>query len=182
MLALAEIHENGSIDGASLSQANLWYKAAMNVPAAYWDTLDDEAEEIVSFMDQQKAKAADGFKRTSEEILRIASSSSPRDAHSSNSDAFGKYEVLIIANESYQSLVDLKTPQADALAVGAALKNRFGAHVEYLFNATRVEMLAALNRYRKELEPSDNFILYYAGHGIYDEELNIGYWQPVDGT
>ena len=108
MLALAEIHENGSIDGASLSQANLWYKAAMNVPAAYWDTLDDEAEEIVSFMDQQKAKAADGFKRTSEEILRIASSSSPRDAHSSNSDAFGKYEVLIIANESYQSLVDLK--------------------------------------------------------------------------
>ena len=24
--------------------------------------------------------------------------------------------------------------------------------------------------------------LYYAGHGIYDDELNIGYWQPIVST
>jgi hypothetical protein len=40
--------------------------------------------------------------------------------------------------------------------------------------------LAALNRYRRELRPADNFILYYAGHGVYDNELDIGYWQPID--
>ena len=94
----------------------------------------------------------------------------------------GTYRVLIIANQAYDNLINISTPKSDAALVGATFESRFGAQVEYLFDADRIEMLSALNRYRRELMPTDNFILYYAGHGIYDDELNIGYWQPIDST
>jgi uncharacterized caspase-like protein len=34
---------------------------------------------------------------------------------------------------------------------------------------------------RKELTDKDNLLVYYAGHGHWDEKIQRGYWVPVDG-
>ena len=36
------------------------------------------------------------------------------------------------------------------------------------------------SRLRGELTERDNLLIYYAGHGVLDEEADIGSWLPVD--
>src|SRR5262249_18046383 len=52
--------------------------------------------------------------------------------------------------------------------------------VTLLTNATRYEMLSALNVLRGKLTKDDNLLIYYAGHGSIDESTGRGYWLPVD--
>ena len=92
----------------------------------------------------------------------------------------GKFHALIIGNDKYQNLEDLTTPVNDARRLGELLKQRFGYEVQLLENATRSETLRALNGYRRKLAKEDNLLVYYAGHGVEDEETRIGYWQPTD--
>ena len=40
--------------------------------------------------------------------------------------------------------------------------------------------LRALNGLNDVLREDDNLLLYYAGHGYYDEDVDLGYWLPVD--
>ena len=173
MIELAALHEKGGFSGANLNEALSWYQTAAEK--------SDLAGNVASILDVQ-SRAAEGQRRVSQTIDDIESKkASPKTAAASPID-FGRYVVLIVANQSYENLTELSTPRADAAMIGQALTSRFDAEVEYLFDATRIDLLSALNKYRRELMPTDNFILYYAGHGIYDEELNVGYWQPVDST
>ena len=126
------------------------------------------------------AVANEGFDRTKRKLQSPSLEPISPDMAIIESEVFGNYVALIIANESYQDLADLETPRSDALLIGETLQERFNADVKYLFNANREQMLRTLNQYRKRLQPTDNFILYYAGHGVYDQELDVGYWQPVD--
>ncbi len=43
----------------------------------------------------------------------------------------------------------------------------------------RTQIIVALNEYRK-IGPDDNLIIYYAGHGYNDTEVEKAYWLPVD--
>lgn len=95
-------------------------------------------------------------------------------------DVFGKYYALIIANNDYNTLDDLSTPQNDASVIARILTERYGFSVTSLYNATRYEILSALNNMRRELTEKDNLLLYYAGHGDYDKKNNRGHWLPVD--
>ncbi|MDP2574192.1 caspase family protein [Vibrio penaeicida] len=45
-------------------------------------------------------------------------------------------------------------------------------------NANSKNIQDALKGYGKSLSSDDNLIIYYSGHGEYDEELDIGYWVP----
>lgn len=178
MVKLANLHESGAIKDANLNSAYKWFDKATGASDAIW------LQHVGSFsaVTEQRALAREGVERVQRRIdLAAATSRDVRPPSAHNTD-FGEYRALIIANQSYEHLTNLSTPRNDALLVGAVLEKRFGASVEYLTDATRVEILSALNRYRRELTLTDNFILYYAGHGIYDEELKVGYWQPVDGT
>lgn len=93
---------------------------------------------------------------------------------------FGNYYALIIGNNDYPNLPDLKTPRADAEALASVLKNRYKFKTEVLINADRYTILQALNKYRENLKNDDNFLLYYAGHGELDRVNNRGHWLPVD--
>ncbi len=93
---------------------------------------------------------------------------------------FGNYYALIIGNNDYQNLPDLKTPQADAEALAEILKKHYKFKTEVLINADRYTILQALNKYRENLKNDDNFLLYYAGHGELDSVNNRGHWLPVD--
>ncbi|MDD9915186.1 MAG: caspase family protein, partial [Rhodospirillaceae bacterium] len=93
---------------------------------------------------------------------------------------FGTYHALVIGNYDYAKLPKLETAVADAEAIAELLKTRYGFKVQLLRNATRNDILRALNRYRAELTEDDNLLVYYAGHGWLDRQSNTGFWQPVD--
>ena len=96
--------------------------------------------------------------------------------------AFGTYHALLIGNDAYKSLPKLKSAGADVTAIGAILRKRYGFKTQELRNASRDDVLRALEKYRAKLSPSDNLLIYYAGHGWLDEEADEGYWLPVDAT
>ena len=93
----------------------------------------------------------------------------------------GNYHALVIGNASYDNLEDLTTARRDASDVAKVLEQEYGFKVELLLDATRENMLTALNRFRGALKETDNFLLYYAGHG-YRDETGLGYWQPTDSS
>ena len=49
-----------------------------------------------------------------------------------------------------------------------------------VLNATRYEILSALNQLRSKLTETDNLLIYYAGHGELDRVNLRGHWIPVD--
>jgi hypothetical protein len=94
--------------------------------------------------------------------------------------AYGDYYALVIGNNEYQHLGDLGTAVNDAKAVAQVLKDDYGFDVNLISNATRADMFAALEHYRRTSTSQDNLLIYYAGHGYLDQEADEGFWLPVD--
>ena len=93
---------------------------------------------------------------------------------------FGRYHALVIGNNEYQHVRNLTTAVGDADAVATLLEEKYGFQVTKLTNATRLDITGAFNRLRQSLTEKDNLLVYYAGHGVLDEEAGAGYWLPVD--
>jgi hypothetical protein len=96
---------------------------------------------------------------------------------------FGDYYALVIGNSTYQfsaSLQALQSPRTDAEAIAALLKQKYGYNVVLLVDASRDQILGAMNTLRGTLNEEDNLLIYYAGHGILDKDTGRGYWLPVD--
>ncbi|CAK8724424.1 hypothetical protein KKHLCK_14125 [Candidatus Electrothrix laxa] len=94
--------------------------------------------------------------------------------------SFGHYHALVIGNQDYKYLNKLSTPRNDAREIKRILQNKYDFKVTLLLDATREEMLRALEKLRKEMKEEDNLLIYYAGHGILDKVTDAGYWQPID--
>jgi hypothetical protein len=93
---------------------------------------------------------------------------------------FGNYHALVIGNNAYRSLPRLQTAVVDAQAVAKMLTINYGFDTQLMLNATRSTMIDALARYRATLKESDNLLIYYAGHGVIDDETHEGYWLPIN--
>jgi uncharacterized caspase-like protein len=93
---------------------------------------------------------------------------------------FGNFHALVIGNNNYQNINKLKTAVNDAKAVANILKTKYKFKVTLLLNATREHIFTAFAGMRRELQDTDNFLIYYAGHGIMDKETQRGYWLPVN--
>ncbi len=89
--------------------------------------------------------------------------------------------ALVIANQNYRHYDKLSTPYEDAKGVKAVLEQRYGFKVTYLQDATRRDLLVALNQLRLRSGANDQVLIYYAGHGEIDTVTQRGYWVPVDG-
>jgi len=120
----------------------------------------------------------------SEEKSLLTALAPPRSSSSPSSSLagvkLGRYHALVIGNNSYKSLPRLRTPVPDAAVVSSLLELDYGFDVELLTDASRSEIVSALNRYRARLGDSDNLLVYYAGHGWFDSEAERGYWLPID--
>jgi len=97
----------------------------------------------------------------------------------------GSYRAVIIGNNQYQDAdgvwKTLKTAKKDAESVANLLSNDYGFEdVTLLTDASRRDILHALSDLSKRVEPNDNILVYYAGHGFLDENTKRGYWIPVD--
>ena len=92
---------------------------------------------------------------------------------------FGTYHALVIGNSAHPGLKDgtLDTAIADAEEIAKALEVRYGYKVQMVHDAGRDDLIKAIN-YFKRLGPSDNLLVYYAGHGEWED--GEGYWLPSD--
>jgi len=95
---------------------------------------------------------------------------------------FGQYHALVVGNNEYRHLPKLKTAVHDARSVAKTLGSDYGFEIELIENATRADIITALERYRTTLGKTDNLLVYYAGHGWPDKDADLGYWLPVDAA
>jgi formylglycine-generating enzyme required for sulfatase activity/peptidoglycan hydrolase-like protein with peptidoglycan-binding domain len=92
----------------------------------------------------------------------------------------GTFHALVIGNDAYRSLPQLRTAVKDAHAVAELLEGRYGFRAKTLINATRDDVIKALDALRSKLTERDNLLIYYAGHGKLDRGSDRGFWLPVD--
>jgi len=93
---------------------------------------------------------------------------------------FGRYHALVIGNDHYKHWPQLMNAISDATAIAKVLKEHYGFQVTLLKDASRGQIMKALNEYRKVLTEKDNLLIYYAGHGHLEQGIDRGYWIPVD--
>ncbi|MBT8327643.1 MAG: caspase family protein, partial [Bacteroidia bacterium] len=97
------------------------------------------------------------------------------------------YHALIIAVEEYDDpkMPDLSEPVNDALKLNEVLTTKYcfdESNVTFLKNPTRADILTALHTLRLTLTEKDNLLIFFAGHGYYDEEQDNGFWLPRDAN
>jgi hypothetical protein len=138
-------------------------------------TMDDSHAVQILAVDIQDKRAAKKLKLVAGQTVPLGPLLSDEDR-----EVFGRYYALVIGNDRYEHWNTLQNAVADAGAVADILKNRYGFEVTFLENATRRDILKGLNHFRKTLKENDNFVVYYAGHGHLESDIDRGYWIPVD--
>jgi hypothetical protein len=97
----------------------------------------------------------------------------------------GKYYALIIGINEYDDpiIYDLEYAVRDAELFYSILTAKYkfeASDVTLLKDATYEEIINSLDNFARKIKPSDNFLIFYAGHGFWKAESEIGYWLPKD--
>lgn len=104
----------------------------------------------------------------------------------------GDYYALFIAVEQYdhnctrfptsdKCINNLDNPIADARRVRALLEQQYTfepKNVTFLENPNREEILDEFARLETEITSEDSLLIFYAGHGYWNEDIGQGYWLP----
>jgi hypothetical protein len=99
----------------------------------------------------------------------------------------GKYYALVIGIQDYldPSINDLDQPVKDAEGLVSILTNFYTFDKEniiFLKNPKRQQITKSLDELLDKVSTEDNLIIFYAGHGHWDEKLKQGYWLASDAT
>lgn len=98
-----------------------------------------------------------------------------------------KYYGLIIGIDDYtdDKLPDLDNPIHDAEKMYHTLTSKYtfdSNNILLLRNARRNDIVYALDSLANRVTSDDNVLIFYAGHGKWDEKANVGYWLPSDAS
>ncbi|MBT3293907.1 MAG: caspase family protein [Verrucomicrobia bacterium] len=94
------------------------------------------------------------------------------------------YHALVIGINRYKHWRGLRQAREDARSVAALLGSNYGfKSVTTLYDqeATLQGIVRALRVLTRKLTVNDSLLIYFAGHGYYDQLLKKGYWIPVEG-
>ncbi len=97
------------------------------------------------------------------------------------------YHALIIGVEDYEDIAigHLSNPINDAQKLCNVLTEKYlfdSTNVHFLKNPTRLEIIEAFESLANKLGSTDNLLIFYAGHGYWDENKKLGYWLPSDAS
>lgn len=97
------------------------------------------------------------------------------------------YHALIIGVQEYddENINDLSEPLNDAQKMYNVLTNDYtfdAENITFLKNPTKADIIGTLHKLRSTIDESDNLLIFYAGHGFWDEEMQNGYWLPRDAS
>jgi caspase domain-containing protein/WD40 domain-containing protein/glucodextranase-like protein len=118
-------------------------------------------------------------------VVRHEPAGDPVTANANANANRGRYHALLIAVQEYDhpSVNRLEYPVGDAQQVERELTSRYTfepQNVTTLKNPDRRTILNALDQMTEKLKPEDNLLIFYAGHGLWDEQRKQGYWLPRD--
>lgn len=92
------------------------------------------------------------------------------------------YHALLIGVKDYkESKLNLVYPLTDVNSLAAVLRENYTfdeQNIRILENPTRAEIFRSLIDYKNRLGEKDNLLIFYAGHGWWDEDMQQGYWLP----
>jgi hypothetical protein len=93
--------------------------------------------------------------------------------------------ALLIGNQEYNDpdIPNLQQPVKDATQLYGTLTKDYNfdpENVILLKNPTKAEIIGTLHQLRSKITATDNFLIFYAGHGYWDEGMGVGYWLPKD--
>ncbi len=109
----------------------------------------------------------EGHRTISKRIIKVDSKTETTDR---------KDYALIFATNEYDNWSNLTNPIFDAKTISKDLTERYGFEVELVQNANKGEMMSKLKEYaRKAYNPHDQLLIFFAGHGQYDEDFGEGY-------
>lgn len=94
-----------------------------------------------------------------------------------------KYHALLIAVNDYADtrITQLDGPVKDATRLKEVLLRKYTfqeGNITFLQNPTRTEIIETFDKLQLEIGDKDNLLVFYAGHGIWDENLKQGFWLP----
>jgi len=97
----------------------------------------------------------------------------------------GEYYALLIGIDEYEdpAIQNLDNPIKDASKLYEILVSQYtfeNENIILLKNARIEDIINALDELAIKLTSDDNLLIFYAGHGWWDEKANIGYWLPSD--
>lgn len=89
--------------------------------------------------------------------------------------------ALFFATDRYEEWDDLVNPIDDAHSIAKELEETYGFQVEVVENATKEEVWAKIRSYADiKYNPQDQLMIFFAGHGQYDDTFGEGYVVPTD--
>lgn len=99
--------------------------------------------------------------------------------------AKAKNYLFVVGVNDYEHWPKLNNAVKDATDITSTLMSMYSfdfSNVIMLKNeqATRTNIYKSLRSLIEQVTPQDNLVIYYSGHGHFDELLNEGYWVPVD--
>nr|VFK53142.1 MAG: Caspase domain-containing protein [Candidatus Kentron sp. TUN]VFK53980.1 MAG: Caspase domain-containing protein [Candidatus Kentron sp. TUN]VFK56081.1 MAG: Caspase domain-containing protein [Candidatus Kentron sp. TUN] len=92
------------------------------------------------------------------------------------------YHAMVIGIDNYHHLPKLKTAISDAKQVAKIFRDIYRYEVRLLIDASRSDIIETLSGYRRTLDQTDAFVIYFAGHGWLDDEADQGYWLPANAS
>jgi WD40 repeat protein len=97
----------------------------------------------------------------------------------------GKNYALLIGINEYESdeIPDLENPLKDAQSIYDVLTSRYTfseENIYFLKNPKLKDLFKTFEELAIKLTPRDNLLIFYAGHGVWDEKNKLGYWFPAD--
>lgn len=95
--------------------------------------------------------------------------------------------ALLIGNQSYDdpNINELDEPVKDVTELYNTLTKDYNfdpQNVILLKNETKAAIIGKLHELRSLITPNDNLLIFYAGHGYWDEGMGVGYWLPKDAS
>ncbi len=148
-------------------------------------------------------KATDSKDNTNEFLITVVRETATEEEVSSGDDATrgvgsiddetaaeireGDNFALLIAIEDYDdpAIVDLDNPVSDARKLRDVLVAEYDFETEnvtVLENPNEDDVYSALQNLAAQVTENDSVIIFYAGHGQWDEQISQGYWLPSDAA
>jgi len=88
----------------------------------------------------------------------------------------GTTYALLFASNVYDYYADLVNPVLDAQTIATEMGENYGVKSEVILNPTLSETAGVIRQYAsRTYKPKDNLLVFFAGHGIYDEVFREGY-------
>lgn len=114
--------------------------------------------------------------QTNFQVDKAARKSATAKSNGRDSNTGGVKRALMFATNEYNSWAPLSNPIPDAQTLGKDLEQIYGYQVDVQTNLNKSQMLLKIKEYAQlQYGPNDQLLIFFAGHGQFDEVFKEGY-------